>query len=89
MLLHDYIGREYSSYEDLKENYTIKIPENFNFAYDVVDRYAREEPNKEALVWTNDADESKIFTFAELKDASDRCANYFASLGIGKGDAVL
>ena len=89
MLLTDYIGREYSSYEDLKENFNVKIPENFNFAYDIVDRYAREEPNKEALVWTNDADESKIFTFADLKDASDRCANYFASLGIGKGDAVL
>jgi acetyl-CoA synthetase len=89
MLLHDYIGRDYASYEDLKENYKISIPENFNFAYDIVDRFAREEPNRQALVWTNDAGEELRFTFAELKDASDRCANYFSSLGIGKGDAVL
>ena len=89
MLLHDYIGRDYSSYEDLKQNYKINIPANFNFAYDIVDRFAREEPNKEALVWCNDAGESKRFSFLELKIASDRCANYFASLGIGKGDAVL
>jgi acetyl-CoA synthetase len=89
MFLHDYIGREYSSYEDLKENYQIKIPENFNFAYDVVDRYAREEPSREALVWTNDSGEVKRITFAQMKEQSDRCAAYFASLGIGKGDAVL
>jgi acetyl-CoA synthetase len=89
MLLHDYIGRDYASYDDLKENFKVTIPENFNFAYDIVDRYAREEPNKEALVWTNDSGETKIFSFAELKETSDRCANYFASLGIGKGDAVL
>jgi acetyl-CoA synthetase len=89
MLLYDYIGREYDSYDDLSANYKIKIPENFNFAYDVVDRYAREEPNKEALVWCDDHGDSKIFSFAQLKDASDRTANYFASLGIGKGDPVL
>jgi len=89
MLLYDYIGRDYASYDDLKENFKVTIPANFNFAYDIVDRYAREEPNKEALVWTNDADETKKFSFADLKEASDRCANYFASLGIGKGDAVL
>jgi acetyl-CoA synthetase len=89
MLLYDFIGRDYDSYEDLMENYKISIPENFNFAYDVVDRFAREEPRREALVWTNDAGEDRRFSFAELKELSDRCANYFASIGIGKGDAVL
>jgi acetyl-CoA synthetase len=89
MLLYDYIGRDYDSYDDLMANYTIKIPENFNFAFDVVDRFAREEPNREALVWTNDAGDDRRFTFADLKKQSDACAAYFASLGIGKGDAVL
>ncbi len=89
MLLYDYIGRDYDSYEDLMANYAIKIPENFNFAFDVVDRFAREEPNRQALVWTNDAGDDRRFSFADLKKQSDACANYFASLGIGKGDAVL
>jgi len=89
MLLYDYIGRDYTSYDDLKDNYKINIPENFNFAYDIVDRFAREEPAREALVWCNDAGESMHVTFAQLKEATDRCANYFASLGIGKGDPVL
>ena len=27
--------RDYLSYEDLKKNFKIKIPDNFNFAYDL------------------------------------------------------
>ena len=89
MFLYDYIGRDYDSYEDLKKNFSIKIPENFNFAYDIVDREANEEPEREALVWCNDTDEVHRFTFADLSLASNRTANYFTSLGIKKGDAVL
>ena len=37
-------ARDFNGYEDLKNNFKIKIPENFNFAYDVVDRYASEDP---------------------------------------------
>ena len=44
-------ARDFNGYEDLKNNFKIKIPENFNFTYDVVDRYASEDPKKRALVW--------------------------------------
>ncbi len=37
---------EFSSYEDFSENFDIKVPENFNFAYDVVDYYAEHEPDR-------------------------------------------
>ena len=51
MILNKFLSRtEYSSYEDLYKNFKISIPENFNFAYDVVDEYAKEEPKREALV---------------------------------------
>lgn len=89
MLLYDFIGRDFGSYEDLSQNLSLKIPEDFNFAYDVVDRYAREEPAREALVWCDDSGAEKRFNFAELKEASDKTANYLASRGVGKGDAVL
>jgi hypothetical protein len=32
---------EFDSYESFKKNFKISIPKNFNFAYDVVDEYAR------------------------------------------------
>ena len=88
-LIGDFVERvEYNSYEDFKKNFKIKIPENFNFAFDVVDKYAEIDENKMALVWTND-EESHSFTFSELKKLSNQTANFFKSLGIKKEDKVI
>lgn len=80
---------EFDSLEDFQRNYEVKVPENFNFAYDVVDRWAEEEPDKPALLWTNDNGDERQFSFADMKDYSDRTASFFQSLGIGKGDKVM
>jgi len=79
----------FTDFEDFKANYELIIPEDFNFAYDVVDGWAAKEPNKRALLWTNDKGESRSFTFGELKEITDRTAGYLSSLGIGKGDMVM
>lgn len=79
----------FTSEEDYREHLHFNIPENFNFAYDVLDVWAEEQPDKVALIWTNDEGEEKIFTFADLKRESDQTAAYFASLGIGHGDMVM
>ncbi len=79
----------YNNFEDFKTNYELVIPEDFNFAYDVVDGWAATNPDKRALLWTNDKGESHSYTFGELKEISDRVAGYFSSAGIGKGDMVM
>ena len=79
----------FSSEEDYRKNLHFNIPENFNFAYDVMDVWAEEQPDKVALIWTNDEGEEKFFTFADIKRESDQTAAYFASLGIGHGDMVM
>ena len=90
MILNKFLERtEYSSYEDLYQNFKLTIPDNFNFAYDVVDEYAKTEPKREALVWVDDNDESHIFTFRDLSIASQRTANFLVSQGIKKGDRVM
>lgn len=33
--------------------FKVNCPENFNFAYDVVDKIAEHEPNRRAMVWTD------------------------------------
>jgi acetyl-CoA synthetase len=89
-MLEKFLPREkFASYEDFKQNYRVNIPPNFNFAYDVIDAWAAEFPDKTALVWCNDHDAEKNFSFADLKRLSDQAANYFTALGIGKGDPVL
>ena len=80
---------QFSSQEDFIKNFKVKVPENFNFGYDVVDAWAAECPDKKALLWTNDKGECIQFTYADLKKYTDMTASYFQSLGIGKGDKVM
>ena len=79
----------FTSQEDFKKNLRIRVPEPFNFGYDVVDAWAADEPDKKALLWTNDHGECHQYTFADMKAQSDRTASYFQSLGIGRGDMVM
>jgi len=80
---------EFRDFEDFKVNYELIVPEDFNFAYDVVDGWAAINPDKRALLWTNDKGESRTYTFGEMKEISDRTAGYFSSIGIRKGDMVM
>ena len=89
-LMRRYCPRiEFDSYEDFKANYRCVEPESFNFAYDVVDEWARIQPDKLALVWTNDAGDVQRFTFTDIKKMSDRAANVFAAQGVKKGTVVM
>ena len=79
----------FHSEEDYNKNLEFIIPENFNFSYDVMDVWAQEKPNKTALIWTDDEENERFFTFGQLKELTDQAASYFLSLGIGKGDMVM
>lgn len=79
----------FTSEEDFKEHLKFKTKEDFNFAYDVMDAWAEEAPDKLALLWTSERGEEKRFTFAQLKEQTDQAASYLQSLGIGRGDMVM
>ena len=79
----------FTSQEEFIKNFKIDVPENFNFGYDVVDAWAAKQPDKKAILWTNDKGEAHQYTFAELKEKTDQTAAYFQSLGIGHGDMVM
>ena len=80
---------KFASQEDFIKNLKIEVPEKFNFGYDVVDAWASEQPEKKAILWTNDQGMEHQYTFAELKEKTDATASYFQSLGIGHGDMVM
>ncbi|MBQ8915326.1 MAG: AMP-binding protein, partial [Clostridia bacterium] len=89
-LLSNFLPRvEFDSYEDFKKNYKVTVPEGFNFAYDVVDEYARLCPEKQALVHVDENEKITRYTFADIKRLSDKSANVLRSMGIGRGDAVM
>lgn len=80
---------EFDSYEDFVENFKINIPENFNFAYDIVDEMAKMAPDQTAMVWCNEKGDERTFTFSEIRYYTDKAANFFKSVGIKKGDPVM
>ena len=90
-LYHEYLvdDRDFTDYEDFKKNCKLKTKQDFNFAYDIVDRYASDFPGKRALVWINDEGEEKTFTFDDISRESKRAAYWLVSKGIKKGDTVM
>lgn len=79
----------FTSEEDYREHLHFIVPENFNFAYDVMDEWAKIAPDKVALLWTSERGEEVKTTFLQFKEETDRTAAYFLSLGIGRGDKVM
>ncbi|NLL56109.1 MAG: AMP-binding protein [Clostridiales bacterium] len=89
-----FIGRTRESFYNLslneaREQYKITYPDDFNFAYDVIDVLGTTKPNKEALYYISNDKKEKRFTFRDMMTYSSKAANYFTSLGIKKGDRVL
>ena len=66
-----------------------KNVERFNFAFDIVDAIAAKYPEKLAMLHVSDHLTERRFTFKEISETSNQIANYFLSLGIGKGDKVM
>ncbi len=89
-LLNKFLEKsEFENYEDYYANFKVNVPEDFNFAYDVIEEYAKIAPDKRALVWCNDEGEERIFTFSQLNAEVNKAANFFRRIGIKKGDFVM
>lgn len=80
---------DYVTLEDLRKNYTLTVPDDFNFAFDCLDEIARETPDKLALLWVSNEGEAKRFTYEDIRRESNRAARFFQNHGIEKGDFVM
>ncbi|MGM9675276.1 MAG: AMP-binding protein [Bacteroidaceae bacterium] len=79
----------FSNQRDYEEHLSFVVPAHFNFAYDVMDEWAREKPDGLAMLWTNDKGACQRITFARMKELTDQTASYLQQLGIGRGDMVM
>ncbi len=90
MILDKYLKQtKFDSYQEFRDKFEIIIPENFNFAWDVVDEIALSTPGKTAMVWCDDKGNEATFTFGQMKYYSDKAASFFRAAGIRKGDPVM
>ena len=77
-----------TDYESECRGFHLDVPEYFNFAIDVIGKWAG-DPNKLAMLWIGQNGEERHLSFAHFAERSSRAANAFAELGIRKGDRVL
>lgn len=87
-IYQDYIDTVEDEIGALK-SISFKNENNFNFAFDLVDRMGREQPDKLAMLHIDKNKNERRFTFADMKRASSQTANYLKSLGIKRGDKVI
>jgi len=76
-------------YQESYRTFRQEVPERYNWAYEVFDRWGR-DPDKVAMVWvTPDGRTSREVTFREMSERSRRVANALVGLGARPGDRVF
>ena len=77
------------NYDETYASFHIDVPKHYNFAFDVIDAWAKRDRNHLAMIWVNQAGEEKKFTFWDLMIHSNEAANILMKFGIQKGDRVM
>ncbi|MBI3736926.1 AMP-binding protein [Candidatus Sumerlaeota bacterium] len=78
----------FSTRPPMANPFPIEVPEFYNFAADVIDRWA-EDPAKLAMLWVDARGENeRRMTFAELRDKSRALAGALQHGGLHRGDRV-
>ena len=75
-------------YDEVRRAFTWRIPEHYNIAADVCDRWASSDPDRLALIHERGDGSVRRYTFGELRSLSDRATNVLRARGIGSGDRV-
>lgn len=77
-----------TDYDKTYAEFKLEVPEYFNFARDVLDKWAA-DPDKLAMYWVDDAGNEEKRTFAQLCEASRRFSNVLNQQGVTQGDVVI
>ncbi|HET6630931.1 MAG TPA: AMP-binding protein [Woeseiaceae bacterium] len=76
-------------YRELCDSFRWDRVEKFNFARDVIDRWADKDPDKLAMLWVDDAGHENRVSFSKLSKASCQAANLLHDAGVRRGDTVV
>jgi acyl-coenzyme A synthetase/AMP-(fatty) acid ligase len=79
-----------TNYEETKRTFALDVPFGFNFTRDVVDAWAKREPDKVALVRVDANGENREeLTFTDISRLANRVGNAFQALGLQPGDRAF
>ncbi len=75
-------------YATIYANYKPEVPEYFNFAYDVTDKFA-DDPNREMMYWVEEGDRERHLSYAYFRDRSAQVGKALMTQGIAQGERVF
>jgi acetyl-CoA synthetase len=75
--------------DGILNKFAINPPDDFNFAYDIIDKFAELEPDRPALQWVDVNGNSKLLTYGQMSKLSNQAANELVEKGVKKGDKVM
>ncbi len=74
-------------YQTMRDGFSLEIPDDYNFAFDLVEKRAKEKPEQVAYIAVSrDCATVKEHTYADLDAKANRFANGLKKLGCKKGD---
>ena len=77
-----------ATYAELMSGFSWNLPERFNIGVAISSTWARQAPDKLAMIEHMDDGPARRTTFAQLDAMANRIANLLVSNGIGPGDRV-
>jgi acetyl-CoA synthetase len=80
---------KFADYRDFKENFRLDVPENFNFAFDLVDQWAQKDRDALAMIHIDDSGARREYTAGYFSRESSRLARALSRNGISPGDRVM
>ncbi|MBI4804624.1 MAG: AMP-binding protein [Desulfovibrio sp.] len=79
----------YESFDDFSAQFKVDVPANYNFAFDFLDVEAKKDPKRPAMVHIGPDGTRRDYDLVFFSAHSNRLANAFKALGIGKGDKIM
>ncbi|GIP25252.1 acetyl-coenzyme A synthetase [Paenibacillus sp. J23TS9] len=82
-------ARSQFQWEEVEKHFSWYTTGKVNMAYEAVDRHVEEGRGDRNALLYSDASRDESYTFADLKEQSDKFGNVLRKHGIGKGDRVF
>lgn len=77
-----------TTYDEIQDRFSWRIPEFYNIGVDVCDKWALAEPKRVALISISETGALETVTFGLLRDRSNATANLLRSTEVGEGDRI-
>ncbi len=79
---------ELRDHQALRDAFRWQIPQRYNIAIDVCDRWAAVDPNRTAIIEVSSDWQATPVSFGHLREASSRLANALRARGVVQGDRI-